>query len=263
MSTSAVAWLSLGLTVLWPVALFVGRSWLKASIERGVQHKFDVKIESLRSELRDNEAEISSLRSVVLSGSAGRQSLLDKRRFEAVEKIWTAVNDFAHLRALSEMMAHLDFKQMSKEADHPSMLKFVGVLEKMAPAIEQMKKNVARDEQPFVTDIAWAYFVAYKSILFGSYIRLQALKAGLKDADKYLKKDPNKKILVAALPHQAEFIEQNEPELYHFLLEEIEGYLLVELRKILEGKDADQASIEKSRGIIKAVREVELQREQT
>lgn len=262
MSTTIIAWLSLGLTILWPIVIFASRNWLQARIVRGVQHGFDVKIESVRSELRDNEAEIASLRSAVLSGSAGRQSLLDKRRFEAVEKIWTSVNDFAHLRLLSEMMAHLNFKEMSKEVDHPSMLQFVGFLEKMAPAIEQMKKNVARDEQPFVTEIAWAYFVAYKSILMGSYIRLQALKAGLKDADKYMKKDPTKKILIAALPHQAEFIERNEPEMYHFLLEEIEGYLLVELRKILDGTEADQASIQRSKNIMKAVKDVERQREE-
>jgi hypothetical protein len=266
-----IAWLALGLSLLWPVAVFAGRNWLKVRIERGVQHNFDVKMEGLRTELRENEertksrlrdreAEISALRGAVLTGSAGRQSLLDKRRFEAVEKIWTAVNDFAHLRLLSEMMAHLDFKQMSNELDHPSMRQFVGVLEKTAPSIDQMKKNVARDEQPFVTEIAWAYFLAYKSILMGSYLRLQTLKAGVKDADKYMKKDPTKKILLAALPHQAEFIEQNDPEMYHFLLEEIEGNLLIELRKILDGVDADQVSIQRSKNIIKAVKDVDRER---
>jgi hypothetical protein len=251
MNAPTVAWLSLGLSIFWPIAVFAGRNLLKAYIERGVQHQFDIKIEAVRSELRNSEAEVSSLRSAVLSGSAGRQSLLDKRRFEAVEKIWTAVNDFAHLRMLSEMMTTLDFKQMSSEVNHPEMRQVVKFLETTAPPIEQMKKNVARDEQPFVTDLAWAYFVAYKSILMGGYIRLQTLKAGLQNADK---------ILIAALPHQAEFIEQNDPEMYHFLLEELEGYLLAELRKILDGADADQMSIQRSKVIMKAVKEVDQER---
>jgi hypothetical protein len=54
--------------------------------------------ESFKSDLRDKEAEISTLRTNILSGSAGRQALLDKRRFEAVEKVWANVNDLAQLR---------------------------------------------------------------------------------------------------------------------------------------------------------------------
>ncbi len=29
-----------------PVALFIGRNWLKANIEKSIQHKFDTKIEN-------------------------------------------------------------------------------------------------------------------------------------------------------------------------------------------------------------------------
>jgi hypothetical protein len=87
-------------------ATFVGRNWLKARIEKGVQFSFDNKLETLRTEFRRNEerfkadlqskeSEIAALRSAVFSGSAERRSLLDKRRFEAVEKLWKAVNDLA------------------------------------------------------------------------------------------------------------------------------------------------------------------------
>ena len=95
-------WVSLGVSVGTPVAFFVGRNWLKARIEKGVQHHFDRQIEGVRAEfrqneerlksdLRDRESEISALRNAVLDGSASRQSMLDKRRFKAAERIWTAV----------------------------------------------------------------------------------------------------------------------------------------------------------------------------
>lgn len=70
------------------------------------------------------------------------------------------------------------------------------------------------------------------------------------DADKYLNSEPVRKILKAALPHQSEFIEGQEPEAYYFLLEEVEEKLLFELRKILEGREADQAATSRAKEIM-------------
>jgi hypothetical protein len=81
-------WLSI-LAICISVGLPVAtRNWLVAWISKGVQHRFDVRLEELRAELRKNEErvksdlrnkedEISTLRNSVLSGSAGRQALLD------------------------------------------------------------------------------------------------------------------------------------------------------------------------------------------
>jgi hypothetical protein len=102
-----LGYIFVGLSALAPwvmlAGLFLGRHWLAARIEKGVQHRFDRRLEELRAELReseerlkstlrDRENEIALLRNTVLAGSANRQSLLDKRRFEAVERVWTAVN---------------------------------------------------------------------------------------------------------------------------------------------------------------------------
>ncbi|WP_271570440.1 hypothetical protein [Bradyrhizobium sp. CCBAU 11386] len=110
-ASDIVPWISLAVSLATPLAIFTGRNWLKARIEKGVQHGFDRKIEQMRadlreseerlkSSLRDKEGEIATLRSTVLAGSSGRQALLDKRRFEAVEKVWTAVNDMGRLPAV-------------------------------------------------------------------------------------------------------------------------------------------------------------------
>jgi hypothetical protein len=139
---SNVDWVSLvSVITSWTLVLviFLGRNWLKARIEKGVQYKFDKGIENLRTELRKNEesfktdlrnkeTEITLLRNAVLSGSASRQSLLDRRRFDAVEKVWTAVNDLAQLKGLSAMMAIVNFKEVAKEAGHPKMQQFLAFI---------------------------------------------------------------------------------------------------------------------------------------
>ncbi|MGB7973802.1 MAG: hypothetical protein WCF81_05515 [Roseiarcus sp.] len=59
----------------------------------------------------------------------------------------------------------------------------------------------------------------------------------------------------AALPHQAEFIDQQDAGAYYYLLEDIEARLLTELRQILDGKEADQSTVERARKISGAIKE--------
>jgi hypothetical protein len=106
-------------------SLFLGRNWLKARIERGVQYRFDEKLERLRSELRsseesfrkalqEREVEISTLRENVLSGASNRRAMLDRRRFDAAERIWKAVILLAPYRNVAGQMAVIDLKSVAK-----------------------------------------------------------------------------------------------------------------------------------------------------
>jgi hypothetical protein len=159
------------------------------------------------------------------------------------------------------MMAAVDFKATATRASDPRVQEFFSVIEGMAPKTKEFK-NVARDEQPFLPDLVWAFFSAYTLIVGGSFIRLQALKIGVSDSDKLLKADATKRILKAVLPHHSKFIDEHEPETYYFLLEEIERSLLSELRRVLEGKEADRADAARAKEIMDTVRDVEAERAQ-
>jgi hypothetical protein len=268
---SADFWLSLlsiCISLGVPVAIFLARNWLVAWISNSVQHRFNVKIEELRAELRkseegfksdlrDKEAEISTLRNSVLGGSASRQALLDKRRFESVERVWTAVNDLGgQLKGLSLWMSVLNYKVLAKEASDPKVQEFLSSFGKTVPEFQQIK-DVARDERPYLPELAWAYFSAYSMILTTIYARYMVLRTGLPETEQYLSTDALKKILKATLPHCSDWIDENEPERYYHLLEQIELRLLVELRKILEGKQADEADATRAKAIMEMVRRAE------
>jgi hypothetical protein len=146
-----------------PIVLFALRHLIVAWISKRVQHNFDVKMETLKTTLRNNEeelkselryreAEIASLRDKVFSASVGRQAIVDRRRLEAVEKIWTAVNDMAQLKSLSQTMAIVNYDVVSREINDPKIRKFVEMLGISAPDLNNIK-NIARDEQPFVPEI--------------------------------------------------------------------------------------------------------------
>jgi hypothetical protein len=106
-----------------------------------------------------------------------------------------------------------------------------------------------------VPELAWAYFSAYTTIIVGSNIQFIALKSGIPDADTLITDENVKKIIKAALPHQAKFVDENSQEAYFFLLEEIELRLLAELRKIVEGREADKAAAQHAQEIMLAVAE--------
>jgi hypothetical protein len=55
-----LALLSLVISAGTPLVIFLARNWLKARIEKGVQHHFDIKIESVRAELRLSEERFKS-----------------------------------------------------------------------------------------------------------------------------------------------------------------------------------------------------------
>jgi hypothetical protein len=53
----------------------------------------------------------------------------------------------------------------------------------------------------------------------------------------------------------ARVIDQQDPGAYHYLLGEIETSLLGELRKILEGREADQVVTKRAREITDAIKD--------
>jgi hypothetical protein len=112
----------------WLIILiaFIGKNWIVAKIQKGVEHGFNEKIELLRGELRGKEAEISALRDAVLSGKAWRQSLLDKRRLKAVEHVWSAITALTPFHFVSVSMAILDLEKVSERAPQdPSSSNFL------------------------------------------------------------------------------------------------------------------------------------------
>src|SRR5258708_7052184 len=83
----------------------------KAVVEKGIQHQFNGALEELKSELRLQEEKlkatitaeqdhIRSLQQLVLSGMSNRNQALDKRRLEAIERLWKGIVDLQPLHSV-------------------------------------------------------------------------------------------------------------------------------------------------------------------
>ncbi len=252
-----IKWLPTLITILIWIAIFFARNWLVAKIKASVEHDFNSKLESLKSELRSKENEISSLRDAVLTGRNQRQAIVDKRKIEAVDNLWKGVVDLQRFKALSNAMASINLEYAESEAaKDPKVRKFFESINQLAPKIETLKPSEAINERPFVSNTVWAYFSALQTILLGSFVRAKMLELGVHDASKLMNKEHEKKILKAALPHQKEFIDKYDALSYFYLIDELEDKLLKELNNILDGQASDKESIKIAADIQKEIKKM-------
>jgi hypothetical protein len=257
-----VSWLpALTTTALLAGALWLGRELISTRLTKSVQHEFDKKIESVRSDLRaseerfkaqlrEKEAEIAALRSGALSALASRHAALDKRRLEAVDQLWGAFNALAPARSIVAMMGSVNFEFTAKEAESNSKLRHVFELINNGFDIRALDLSAAAKARPFVSQMAWAVYSAIQAVTFHSVMRLEVIKSGL-GTSVLADHKAIEKLVIAALPHYMEYLEKNGPSVYYYVLEALDVRLLAELQSMLSGVESDKASLEQAAEIIR------------
>jgi hypothetical protein len=253
-------------TTLRQVDVFLARNWLKAFFVKSAEHQFDKKLELLRSDLRkseenfrqelhEREIELGTLRESVLTGTSNRRAMLDRRRFDAAERIWKSVVALAPYRTMAAQMASIDIEKTAKKSNDPKMRSFFETLIKPVPTPTN-PDDFATSEQPFVTQPVWAYFSAYKTVLMYNYLQAKFLAMGFGDPN-FLKDDSVKNLMKTTLPHMADYIEKNPPNTYSYMLDDIQELLLQAIRNMLDGADVDQESISRAQSIMEKTKEVQ------
>lgn len=266
---------SLGEWSLWAPALttstivgvlgFILGTRYKASIEKGIQSRFDQKLELLRSQLRSDEerakaalkqqdAEIEALRSGALAGLAARRTTLDKRRLEAVEKIWKSVISHGPHRLVSGFAKILKMDYVLKECERDSEFrKIPDSILKMAGFDDPKnfpKVETADDERPFVSPLLWALLSAYKSIVSFPTVQFVTAKGGI--SPDALKADDVLKLATVALPEHENYINQYKERSLPYLVEPLEQKILEEIQKFIEMSNSGKESIDQAAEILKA-----------
>jgi hypothetical protein len=155
-------------------------------------------------------------------------------------------------------MQSINFDQAAKRTPgEPKLRQFFDLIAKPSLVDSLDKDRPAIHEQPFLSPLAWAYYSAYQAIVMSAYATARVLAEGLEDAGKLLRRDNAKGLLKTILPHQSEWIDSNDPSAYDYLLDEIKDLLLLELRKTLEGREADREAVEQAKRIAEQLRKME------
>ncbi|WP_291321271.1 hypothetical protein [Desulfonatronospira sp.] len=256
---------SVATTSILALGLFLGRKMIASFLTKGVEHKFNSKLEKLKSDLRQKEelhklelqskqAEITALRDYAVNSMATRNQAMHKRQVEAVELIWSTVQDLAPAKRISSLMAVIKFEPALEEAaKNENFRHLFSILdEKLDPS--KTGQSMAAKARPFVTPMVWAFFSAYEAIAMLAVIKLKFFKSGI-GSEKWLNTDAMSQLIKTALPHQSDFIDKYGHEGFHFLLDELENKLLTELQKMMSGVVPDQNNLEQAAKLINSSRE--------
>ncbi|TAY18622.1 hypothetical protein ELH91_18425 [Rhizobium leguminosarum] len=247
---------------------FIWGTYYKATIEKGVQHRLDTKLEEMRSQFRQDEERhkqalkvqderISALRSGALAGLASRSAALDKRRLEAIETLWAAASDYGPLKMAGKMTQVLNMEKLieAAEFDKPGsenirqFASFIWTTCKLDD-YKTTSQNIAR-ERPFVSPLAWAIYTAHAIAVSSPVVDLGAIRTGV---GPKLLKDPKPLLdsIKAVLPDYTQYIDDRGSAAMPNLVEPLEEALLKELRKSLDGGESDEQTLSKAAAIIKA-----------
>ena len=116
------------------------------------------------------QGRIDALQRTILSGLSSRNQELDKRRLQAVERLWKAVVDMQPLRTIAQLTAPLKMDAIIAEAAKPGdagerMKQFANLIGSTIKA-EDYRYDISVDvERLYVPPAVWAEFMAYRQII--------------------------------------------------------------------------------------------------
>lgn len=254
---------SLSTTFLVAVLGWLLRNLILTRLKATVRHEFDAKLESLRTDLRKSEesfkadlrakeGDIRALREGALSGMAIRHATLDKRRLEAIDHLWAVVGELTPFKAAASILSVVRFEASLEEAaKDPQVRKMFEDIGKPLQASSPPKLQ-AHESRPYVSEMAWALFSAYRAILAISTGQLLLLQHGL-NKPNLLQTQETCKLVVVALPEYKDYIEKFGHSGFYHLLEPLEEKLMKELQRMMRGEESDITSVEQAARIMKQV----------
>lgn len=260
-------------SVLTVIGVIVG-TYYKAKVEKGIQHNFDEKLEALKAQLRRDEEqlkadlherddEIAALRSGALSGMASRQAALDKRRLEAIEKVWSAVIDRWQWKNLAKMVGPLKMDVTITAASQQNeegrkIRELAEIIWKTSGLNDDNLKPITEyidKERPFLSPMTWALFSVYRQVLNLPAFQVMIMRTGV-DQKIIADTKPILDMVRVALPHYSDYLDQFGTSGLSLLIDDLEERLLGEIVASLESTASDDKTVAQAAAILKAVQKV-------
>ena len=249
-------------TSLFAVALFLSRNLIITRLNNSIKHEYNEKLEALKTNFKKNEerlradlnakaAQIDALRAGALSGVINRHAVLYNRKLQAVEDLWEEVVALSPAKVGSTFLPYLNYeKSMNEASQNPKFAESIGFLVDRVD-LEKLRDLKAQKTRPFISELAWAYFSAYLSIIIYSIAKLKALGNAIISIESIIDSKKVTELFKTALPQHLSHIEESGPNMYPVFLDMLEKKILSEIKNILEDRQADEKSIELAAAILK------------
>ena len=238
-------WVIVAVLLVGGLVLLGARTGIKAAVEKSVAARFDSALEGVRSDLRMKEMKITALQSSILEGRAGRQAIIDKRRLEAIEKLWGAAVELGAFHMAASAMTVLKpeaFDQVGIE-DNTNLQQFFQTLSGPGKPFEKLSGASVERERPFIPTYVWSIYEAYSGIMVYCYMLMSAAAQGLPNARKMLNDEKVVANIKTVMPHFADYLEKYGITGAAHLAGPVRNLLLEALRAALQGSDDDEKNL--------------------
>lgn len=216
------------------------------------QHQFEKKCEEVRQDFTMKEKLLIS----ILDVSSERSKAISQRKLEAVEAIWESINKLNTLLLSNIIADRIDFEVVDKleEIDRKKMEIFA------QPFIKDFDSDFLKSvnctwTRLYVSETAWAFYHAYFMILSFSALQMKALELG-QPVSALTNKEPLRKAILDALPHQKSTFEKF-PDLFESIfLEELREAVLRELKRTINGDHPTKEELDRAKAILAEVENI-------
>ena len=252
----------------------LGLFLFRNAISRWIGHQFDAQLESVKAEHRRDEEKfkhdlaeqrhrLDALQGGALSGMAARNALLDKRRIEALEKVWSAVTYLQPHHQLVLVAATIGFEKLSTlSKNNPQGRELIETLMRMAPDSADLQTadcplyRIER-EQLFLPPMVWAMFEAYRAVILLPMAALVGMKGGLDVAGMWDVKLVQGVINVA-LPEAAPELERQGAKGLVSIAGQLKSRLLAVFTDALENSTTDARTVNQAAKILHATQSLDI-----
>jgi hypothetical protein len=237
--------------------IWLSREWISARLKASIQHEYDQKLESLKSqlkaqsdvalvELRASVERHASLLAVAHSSFAEGQKAAMERKLTAVDTLWDRL---LRLRAsLPPILGFIDILTVDEYTgikNHPTFeaLSRGWSMEKITQLMDTEVERV----RPYVGEYTWAVFYSYQAVMLRIVFLLHA---GRDDAAKLeWHKDSGTCSLIEAVLPAAEMAEFDTTRFgkVTWLQRRLEARILAATRKVVSGEEFSADVLDQAR----------------
>ncbi|MGF6861321.1 hypothetical protein ABIE69_001893, partial [Rhodobacteraceae bacterium MBR-64] len=201
-------------------AAYLMRDTIGKFFTKGVEHRFEKKLETFKADIRVNEKELDQIRSFLASARRDRDLAIQSKRLEAAETLLRARHALSQLSMLVEYMKILNTEQILKEGDNPKIAELVDALAKPFDIDEKVKLFGTIDKTVpllYLSDEPLKAFNAYEGIVLQAVFTIKFLSIPLRDKGKFIKSGRLNKTIIELAPRAKEgFDKWGEGFAYHW-----------------------------------------------
>ena len=256
---------SAGVSVaLVSVLIWFSKEWISMRIKISIQHEYDQKLESLKSQLKaQSDVALVELRATIErqadllaaahSSFAEGQKAAMERKLRAIDTLWGRL---LQLRAsLPPILGFIDLLTVDEYKgikDHPRFIELSQGLS--VEKLSQFGDSETEQVRPYVGEYTWAVFYCYQAVMLRIVF---LLLAGRTDAEKLeWHKDSGTRQLIQAVLLTAELEEFDDTAFgkVTWLQRRLESKILWAARQIVSGKEFGAEALKQAKLIQEAIR---------